>query len=142
MLKRITLAGMAASLMLLPMLTMDDSAEAHAMHVPAPYVQKGTASWYGPGFHGRKAASGERFNQHDLTAAHRDLPMGTRARVINLRNGRTVDVEINDRGPYVGGRIIDVSKAAAERLDMKRAGTTPVRLEVIHVPPVAAARGS
>lgn len=142
MLKRMTLAGMAASLMLLPMLATDDSAEANGGHGPATYVQKGTASWYGPGFHGKTAASGERFNQHDLTAAHRELPMGTRARVTNLRNGRTVDVEINDRGPYVGGRIIDLSKAAAERLEMKRAGTTPVRLEVIGVLPVAAARGS
>ena len=90
----------------------------------------GEASWYGPGSHGRKTASGERFNPHNLTAAHRKLPLGTKATVINLDNGKTVEVEINDRGPYVRGRIIDLSEAAAERLAMKHTGTTLVRLEV------------
>ena len=77
----------------------------------AVYVQRGEASWYGQGFHGRKTASGERFNQHNLIAAHRKLPLGTKATVINLDNGKTVEVEINDRGPYVRGRIIDLSEA-------------------------------
>jgi len=80
--------------------------------------QVGTASWYGPGFHGKKTASGKRFNQHALTAAHRHWPLGTRARVTNLKNGKAVTVTINDRGPYRGGRVIDLSRAAAQRLAM------------------------
>ena len=78
--------------------------------------QVGTASWYGPGFHGKKTASGNRFNQHALTAAHRHWPLGTRARVTNLKNGKAVTVTINDRGPYRGGRVIDLSRAAARQL--------------------------
>lgn len=80
--------------------------------------QVGKASWYGPGFHGKKTASGQIFNQHRLTAAHPRLPLGSRAKVTNLRNGKTVEVTINDRGPHRGGRIIDLSRAAAKRLDM------------------------
>ncbi len=130
MLKRITWASIAITVALLPILTTDGPAQAQMGRPGAVYVQRGQASWYGPGFHGRKTASGERFNQHDLTAAHRKLPLGTKATVINLDNGKTVEVKINDRGPYVRGRIIDLSKAAAERLGMKDAGTTLVRLEV------------
>lgn len=91
--------------------------------------QVGTASWYGPGFHGKKTASGERFNQHRLTAAHPRLPLGTRARVTNLYNGRAVEVKINDRGPYHGGRIIDLSRAAARQLAI--GGTARVRVEAM-----------
>ncbi len=91
--------------------------------------QVGTASWYGPGFHGKKTASGKRFNQQALTAAHRSLPLGTRAKVTNLRNGKAVMVTINDRGPYSGGRIIDLSRAAARQLAMD--GTAPVRIVAI-----------
>ena len=80
--------------------------------------QVGKASWYGPGFHGKKTASGQRFNQHALTAAHPRLPLGTRARVTNLHNGKEVEVTINDRGPHGGGRIIDLSRAAAKKLAM------------------------
>ena len=94
-------------------------------------VQVGVASWYGPGFHGRPTASGERFDQHDLTAAHPSLPLGSRARVTSLTNHRTVDVRINDRGPFVDGRIVDLSYAAACRLDMIGPGIMPVRLEVL-----------
>jgi len=94
-------------------------------------VQIGVASWYGPGFHGRPTASGEPFDQHDLTAAHPSLPLGSRARVTSLTNHRTVDVRINDRGPFVDGRIVDLSYAAACRLDMIRAGIMPVRLDVL-----------
>lgn len=140
MLKEIRLASIAVALVLVPMLAMDESAEARVAYRGAVYVQRGEASWYGPGFHGRKTASGERFNQHRLTAAHRKLPLGTTAKVTNLDNGRTVEVEINDRGPYVGGRIIDLSKAAAERLGMKQIGTTLVRLEVTQLPSVEPAR--
>ncbi|HAO31473.1 MAG TPA: septal ring lytic transglycosylase RlpA family protein [Candidatus Competibacter sp.] len=93
--------------------------------------QIGTASWYGPGFHGRTTASGERFNQNQLTAAHRRLPLGTRVKVTNLQNGRKIEVRINDRGPYRGGRIIDLSKAAAKRLAMHSSGVARVRVETI-----------
>ena len=110
-----------------PVLTMDDGVQAQRAQVV--YVQQGMASWYGPRFHGRDTASGETFNQNELTAAHRKLPLGTKATVTNLRNGKKVEVEINDRGPYARGRILDLSKAAAERLDMD-SGITPVRVEV------------
>jgi rare lipoprotein A len=93
------------------------------------YRAEGTASYYGKAHHGKRTASGERFNQNALTAAHRTLAFGTRVRVTNLDNGRSVVVRINDRGPFGRGRIIDVSKAAAEQLNMLRSGTAPVRLE-------------
>ncbi len=102
--------------------------EAEAQRLPA-FVQKGLASWYGPGFHNRKTASGEPYDQNDMTAAHRNLPLGTTATVTNLENGKKVEVEINDRGPYAPHRVIDLSKAAAEKLDMKDDGTAPVRIE-------------
>lgn len=140
MFKRITWTSLAVVLGLMPILTMDDAAQAQMGQPAAIYTQRGEASWYGPGFHGRKTASGERFNQHGLTAAHRKLPLGTKAKVTNLDNGRSVEVKINDRGPYVRGRIIDLSKAAAERLGMKEAGTSPVRLEVTK--PAGSARSS
>ncbi|WP_036987538.1 septal ring lytic transglycosylase RlpA family protein [Pseudomonas sp. EGD-AK9] len=92
-------------------------------------TETGKASYYGDRHHGRKTASGERFDQHALTAAHRSLPFGTRVRVTNLSNERSVVVRINDRGPFVRGRIIDVSRAAAERLGMLRSGVVPVRVE-------------
>ena len=93
------------------------------------YVEQGLASWYGPGFHGKKTASGETYDQNELTAAHRKLPLGSEATVTNLETGKKVDVEINDRGPYVRGRKIDLSKAAARKLDMLDDGTAPVRIE-------------
>ncbi|HYE00559.1 MAG TPA: septal ring lytic transglycosylase RlpA family protein [Alphaproteobacteria bacterium] len=92
-------------------------------------VQEGEASYYGPGFHGRKTASGERFDQNAPTAASRDLPLGTRATVQNLENGREVEVRINDRGPYAQGRIIDLSKGAAQQLGMTKDGEAQVRVE-------------
>lgn len=91
----------------------------------------GMASWYGPGFHGNQSASGERFNQHAMTAAHRSLPFGTRVRVINLHNGRSVVVRINDRGPFSPGRVIDLSAGAANVLGIMQSGVAPVRLEVL-----------
>lgn len=94
-------------------------------------IQEGKASWYGREQHGGATASGQRFNMYELTAAHRTLRMGTRVRVINLRNGRNVIVRINDRGPYSRGRVIDVSYAAARQLGMLDAGIIPVRLEVL-----------
>ena len=92
---------------------------------------RGIASWYGPGFQGRRTASGERFNQYDLTAAHRNLAFGTRVRVTNLNNGRSVTVRITDRGPYSRRRIIDLSTAAAREIQMVRSGVAPVQLEVL-----------
>jgi rare lipoprotein A len=89
-------------------------------------VQRGGASWYGPGFHGKKTASGERFNANAMTAAHRSLPFGTKVRVVNERTGRSVTVRINDRGPFHGGRIIDLAAAPARALGV--AGTTYVSL--------------
>jgi rare lipoprotein A len=77
-------------------------------------IQTGAASWYGPGFHGKKTANSERLNTHDLTAAHKTLPFGTQVRVTNERPGTSVAVRINDRGPYAHGRVIDLSKAAAQ----------------------------
>lgn len=93
------------------------------------FLQQGKAAWYGPGFQGRRTASGERFDTYDLTAAHPTLPFGTRVRVTNLRNGRSVIVRVNDRGPYVRGYVIDLSYAAARAIRMS--GTTTVRLEVL-----------
>lgn len=95
-------------------------------------VQEGYASWYGGELQGSPTASGERFNKNALTAAHRTLRMQTRVRVTNKRNGKSVVVRINDRGPYSKGRIIDLSEAAARILGMIDAGVAPVRLEVIH----------
>lgn len=91
----------------------------------------GMASWYGPGFHGNRSASGERYNQNALTAAHRSLPFGTKVRVTNTRNGRSVVVRINDRGPHVRGRIIDLSAAAARIVGVMQSGVAPVRVEVL-----------
>ena len=95
------------------------------------YRAEGQASWYGQRHHGRRTASGERFDQHALTAAHRSLPFGSRVKVTHLRSQRSVVVRINDRGPYGRGRIIDLSRAAAERLGMLRSGVAPVRVERI-----------
>lgn len=91
------------------------------------------ASWYGvpDGFHGRRTANGETFNAYGRTAAHRSLPFGTRLRVTNLRNGRSVVVRVNDRGPYVHGRDIDLSQGAAAQIGMISSGTAPVRIEVL-----------
>lgn len=96
--------------------------------------EEGQATWYGPKHHGGPTASGERYNMHELTAAHRYLRMGTRVSVRNLRNGRSVIVRINDRGPYGRGRIIDLSYAAAQKLDMIAAGVVPVRVQVVQTP--------
>ena len=98
---------------------------------PVGYVERGVASWYGPGFHGNRTANGERYDMHRLTAAHRTLPLGSVAQVRSLSNGRTVTVRINDRGPFARGRIIDLSLAAAEGLAMIGQGTDRVEVRVI-----------
>jgi rare lipoprotein A len=88
-------------------------------------------SWYGPGFHGRTTANGERYNMHGLTAAHKSLPFGKEVKVTNGSNGKAVIVRINDRGPFVCSRIIDLSKKAAEAIDMIGRGTASVTVEVL-----------
>ena len=94
--------------------------------------QTGKASWYGAAFQGKPTASGEPFNMNALTAAHRNLPFGTQVRVTNQNNGRSVVVRINDRGPFVDGRIIDLSRAAAGQIGMIDAGVVPVTLEILN----------
>jgi rare lipoprotein A len=98
---------------------------------PVGHVERGVASWYGPGFHGNKTANGERYDMHQLTAAHRTLPLGSMAEVRSLSNGRKVTVRINDRGPFAKGRIIDLSLAAAQALAMTGNGTDQVELRVV-----------
>ena len=96
------------------------------------YAEIGTASWYGPSFHGKRTANGEIFDQNAMTAAHRTLPMPSAVRVTNLENGRSVVLRINDRGPFARNRIIDVSQHAARLLDFEQKGTARVKVEILH----------
>jgi peptidoglycan lytic transglycosylase len=98
-------------------------------------IEEGNASWYGVPYHGRKAANGEIYDMYKLTAAHRTLPFETIVRVTNLRNGKQTQVRITDRGPFVEGRIIDLSLAAAREIDMVGTGVARVRLEFVNGPP-------
>jgi rare lipoprotein A len=100
----------------------------------------GKASWYGESFEGKPTASGEPYDMHDFTAAHPTLPLGTYVKVTNLSNGRSVVVRINDRGPVIDGRIIDVSYNAAKALDFKSRGIQPVRLDLVRDETVAMAQ--
>jgi rare lipoprotein A len=95
------------------------------------YVERGVASWYGPTFNGVNTATGERYDMYGMTAAHKTLPLPCFARVTNLRNGRSIVVRINDRGPFVANRLIDLSYTAAAKLDMLREGTTLVEVRVL-----------
>jgi len=104
------------------------------------WVERGTASWYGPGFHAASTSLGEPYDMYGMTAAHKTLPIPAYAEVTNLRNGRKVVVRINDRGPFVGDRIIDLSYTAAAKLDMLTAGTAPVEVRVISATGVTASR--
>jgi len=101
--------------------------------------ETGLASWYGHPYHGRPAADGEIYDMEKLTAAHRTLPFGTMVRVVNLTNGKTVDVRIIDRGPFVENRIIDLSHAAAQAIELIGPGVAPVRLDILSVPALNAA---
>ncbi len=103
----------------------------HVLPSAVGHVERGTASWYGPGFHAARTSSGEPYDMYAMTAAHKTLPIPAYARVTNLRNGRSVVVRINDRGPFVGDRIVDLSYTAAWKLDMLRTGTAPVELRVL-----------
>lgn len=106
------------------------------------HKQIGEASWYGPGFQGQETANGETFNQNNMTAAHPSLPMGTKAKVTNLENGKKVQVTINDRGPFAENRVIDLSRAAAKKLDMVGDGTTKVKIETKPVKKKVSAKSS
>ncbi|AZV46899.1 septal ring lytic transglycosylase RlpA family lipoprotein [Nautilia sp. PV-1] len=99
--------------------------------VPIGWTQTGIASWYGPNFHGKYTSNGEIYNMYAFTAAHKTLPMDTMVKVTNLNNGKSVIVRINDRGPFVKGRIIDLSYVAAKQIGVDRTGTAPVRITVI-----------
>ena len=98
-----------------------------------PRVQIGVASYYGSKFHKKRTANGEIFNMYKVSAAHKTLPLGTKVRVINLENGRSLTMKINDRGPYVKGRVIDLSYKAAQKLGFVNQGTTKVRIEVLRL---------
>jgi rare lipoprotein A len=99
--------------------------------VSVGWTQDGIASWYGPNFHAKKTSNGEKYNMYALTAAHKTLPMNTMVRVTNKNNGRSVVVRINDRGPFVKGRIIDLSYTAGKKIGIDATGTAPVHLEVL-----------
>ena len=127
-----------------PLLSISCAKKKPARVPPAPVVgavELGIASWYGYPYHGRRAANGEIFDMEKLTAAHRTLPFDTWVEVTNLTNGRRVKVRITDRGPFVEGRIIDLSRAAAQEVDMVRAGIAKVRLEVVSPPASVSSAG-
>lgn len=103
--------------------------------LPRTETQRGVASWYGREQQGQRTSSGERFDRHAFTAASRHFPLNSVVRVTNERNGRSVQVRVNDRGPFVHGRVLDLSEAAANTLGMKKAGTVPVKVELVAPPP-------
>jgi rare lipoprotein A len=106
------------------------------------YVEEGLASWYGPEFHGKATSCGEPYDMYAMTAAHKTLPMGTNVKVTNLRNGRSVILRVNDRGPFVSGRIIDLSCRAAQELGSATPGLAPVRVEAVQVATAQQVAGS
>ena len=129
------LLGYSCALTLLAVPSVDAAAEgSQQTPVDDEHELHGEASWYAGKFQGRTTASGEIFDTNELTAAHKTLPFGTVVRVTNLRNGLDVDVRINDRGPFVEGRVIDLSRAAADTIDMTADGVVPVRLTIVAVP--------
>ena len=101
------------------------------MRTSRNYHEKGVASWYGPRFHRKRTSSGEKYNMYRLTAAHKSLPLNTYVQVTNLKNGRKVVVKINDRGPFISNRLIDLSYGAAKKIGMVNRGTTPVTVKTI-----------
>jgi rare lipoprotein A len=117
-------------------------APAPAKKIPEGWTERGVASWYGVPYDGRRTSSGEIFDMRALTAAHRTLPFDTWVEVTNLTNGKQVSVRVNDRGPFVDGRIIDLSMAAADQIDMVRAGIAQVKLKVIRAPKGGKVSGS
>jgi rare lipoprotein A (peptidoglycan hydrolase) len=132
LLKSKILAGFVLALVLTNLISLKQNADLFAKirDVDPEFVQEGVASWYGPGFQGRKTANGERFDTYEMTAAHKTLPFNTLVKVTNLDNGVSAIVRINDRGPFVRGRIIDLSNAAKNTIQM--GGTAQVRIEIIN----------
>lgn len=116
----------------LPLMSRHASATTRHKHDTSHYVEIGEASWYGGKFNGRKTASGERFNSSKYTVAHKFLPLGTIVSITNLKNGKVVKARVNDRGPYVKHRIIDLSKATASAVDIT--GTAPVKITAVSIP--------
>jgi rare lipoprotein A len=112
----------------------DEPHESPSSHGKPLFVETGLASWYGAPYNHRRSSDGQVYNMHALTAAHRTLPLGTTVRVTNLKTGHSVVVQITDRGPFVAGRILDLSQAAAKKIEVWGAGVTTVRLEVLHSP--------
>lgn len=126
-------------LLLLPVLFTGCAKRKKTWRTPPPpgkYVETGVASWYGHPYHGRATASGEIYDMEKLTAAHRTLPFNTWVRVENLSNHRKIEVKVNDRGPFAHGRIIDLSRAAARRIELLGPGTAKVRITSIHAPKI------
>ncbi len=101
----------------------------------SPYYEQGIASWYGPGFHGKQTSSGEIYDMYGISAAHKTLPFGTIVKVVDLETTKSVVVTINDRGPFIEGRIIDLSKGAAEKLGIVNKGIAKVGLRILEWPP-------
>ena len=135
-----TARALAISLALLigPVIQGCSSAPPHVDRFPGypiGFVERGVASWYGPGFHGNKTANGERYDMHKLTAAHRTLPLGSIAVVHSMTSGRHVTVRINDRGPFARGRVLDLSLAGAQALGMTGNGTDQIELRVVGFTP-------
>jgi len=125
----------AAALVVLALLSGCYAPAPPSLHAPVAtspgFTEIGLASWYGPDFNDKRTADGERFNRNGLTAAHRTLPLNTRVRVTNLENGRSVVVRINDRGPHVRNRVIDLSERAALALGIQHNGVAQVRIETV-----------
>lgn len=117
-----------------PVTTIENFADSQGLFAQVIRVLTGFASWYGPGFHGNRSASGEIFDQNAMTAAHLTLPFGTNVRVTNVATGKSVVVRITDRGPFSHNRVIDISRGAAQRIGLIQAGVAPVKLEVLRKP--------
>lgn len=131
---KVPLKGAISIVSIAPPPAINEPVAASAEAPTEKIKQVGVASWYGDGWQGRVTASGQRFDDNKLTAAHRTLPLNSQVRVTNLKTGRSVDVTITDRGPYVHGRVIDLSKAAAKKLGMVKKGLAPVRITNIAPP--------
>lgn len=126
------LSGAFCALLVLALSGCSSTPTARSSTPPTGHTESGQASFYGDEFHGRKTANGERFDQAKLTAAHKRLPFGSMVRVINTQNGKSVLVRVNDRGPFVSGRIIDLSSSAFRSIASLSAGVVPVRIEVVN----------
>jgi rare lipoprotein A len=128
-----TLRARPFAVLIVLALTLAACASPQPASTPSGGHEHGLASWYGGKFHGRRTASGEVYDQNAMTAAHKTLPFGTRVRVTNLKNGRSAVLRINDRGPFVRGRIIDVSRRAADHLGFRVDGVTKVEVQVVQL---------